>query len=102
MDSKSMTAKQKALVVSMISFAITFLSLVLAFKLATKTTPALANGDWFEDFFFGPPPSYIVHPTSDTWMPPSWFPQNDREKLFELEGLRKKDLSRLIKKRSTY
>jgi len=98
MDSKSMTTKQKALVVSMISFAITFLSLVLAFKLATKTTPALANGDWFEDLFFGPPPSYIVHPTTDTWIPPSWFPQNDREKLFELEGLRKKITPDLLKK----
>ena len=31
-------------------------------------------------------------------MPPSWFPQNDREKLFELEGLRKKISPDLLKK----
>ena len=93
-----MTSKHKALVISLISFTITFLSLVLTLKLATKTTPALANGRWLEGFLFGPPTSYILHPTTDTWSPPTWYPENDRHKLYELEGLKKKVTKELLTK----
>ena len=93
-----MTSKRKAFIVSIISFTITFLSLILTFKLATKASPALADGDWIEDLLFDPPPSYIIHPTSNVWTPPTWFPKEDRSKLHVLEGLKQKVTKELLKK----
>ena len=85
-----MKQKTKSLVVSVISFAISFLSLLLLLKLAVRVDPALAQRDWVRILSFDQPTSIIRHPTNAEWLPPTWFPEDTREDLWVLQGVHNK------------
>ena len=83
-----MSMKTKGLIVSLISFAITFLSLLLFVEILVRAKPALAESEWIEKLLFTEyAEPLVVYPVNDVWTPPTWYPEQAKDELWNLAAL---------------
>ena len=84
----------RALAVLSVAFTITFLSLLLALKIATQANPAMARSDaWFDMFTTKRTEPYTLRPESNIWTPPAWYPNEQQHDLWSYRSCLKMHLT---------